>query len=75
MWKRATWDDSVERAKYFDLVLDTGETAQARNIGARIPYPEKAEIIPPMLLCDESELVYAPNVLLRGVSSLPLRVS
>ena len=57
MWKRATWDDSVERAKYFDLVLDTGETAQARNIGARIPYPEKAEIIPPMLLCDESELL------------------
>lgn len=27
------------------------------------------------LLCDESELVYAPNVLLRGLSSLPLRVA
>ena len=27
------------------------------------------------LLCDEDELIYAPNVLLRGVTSLPLRVS
>ena len=27
------------------------------------------------LLCDESELEYPPNVLLRGVAKLPLRVS
>jgi len=57
MWKRALWDDSVERAKYFDLVLDTGELAEARNIGARIPYDDKLEVIPPMLLCDEDELL------------------
>jgi UDP:flavonoid glycosyltransferase YjiC (YdhE family) len=57
MWKRAIWDDSVDRAKYFDLVLDTGELAEARNVGARIPYPERLEVIPPMLLCDEDELL------------------
>ncbi len=57
MWKRALWDDSVERAKFFDLVLDTGELAAARNIGARIPYQDKLEVIPPMLLCDEDELL------------------
>ena len=57
MWKRALWDDSVERAKYFDLVLDTGELAEARNIGARIPYDDRLEVIPPMLLCDEEELL------------------
>jgi Glycosyltransferase family 28 C-terminal domain len=57
MWKRALWDDSVERAKFFDLVLDTGELAAARNIGARIPYEDKLEVIPPMLLCDDDELL------------------
>ncbi len=57
MWKRALWDDSVERAKYFDLVLDTGELAETRNIGAKIPYDDKLEVIPPMLLCDEDELL------------------
>ena len=57
MWKRALWDDSVERAKYFDLVLDTGELAEARNIGAEIPFADKLEVIPPMLLCDEDELL------------------
>lgn len=57
MWKRALWDDSVERAKYFDLVLDTGELAGARNIGAEIPFSDKLEVIPPMLLCDEDELL------------------
>lgn len=57
MWKRALWDDSVERAKFFDLVLDTGELAEARNVGARIPYEDRLEVIPPMLLCDDDELL------------------
>lgn len=57
MWKRALWDDSVERAKFFDLVLDTGELAGARNLGAEIPYRDRLEVIPPMLLCDEDELL------------------
>lgn len=57
MWKRALWDDSVERAKFFDLVLDTGELAGARNVGAEIPYRDRLEVIPPMLLCDEDELL------------------
>ncbi len=57
MWKRALWDDAVDRAKFFDLVLDTGELAEAHNIGARIPYKDRLEVIPPMLLCDEDELL------------------
>jgi hypothetical protein len=57
MWKRALWDDAVDRAKFFDLVLDTGELAEAHNVGARIPYDDKLEVIPPMLLCDEAELL------------------
>ena len=57
MWKRPVWDASVDRAKYFDMVLDTGEIAQPRNIGAPIPYADKVELIPPLLFCDSDELL------------------
>jgi len=57
MWKRQIWDSSVQRAKYFDLVLDAGELAQARNVGARIPYEDRVAAVPPILLCDDGDLM------------------
>ena len=55
MWKRQLWDSSVQRARYFDLVLDAGEIAQARNVGARIPYEDRVHAVPPILFCDREE--------------------
>lgn len=57
MWKRAVWDESTDRAKYFDLTIDVGELAQARNRGARIPYPERHCTVPPVVLYEEDEIL------------------
>jgi UDP:flavonoid glycosyltransferase YjiC (YdhE family) len=55
MWKRVVWDESTERAKYFDLTIDVGELAQTRNRGARITYARRS--VAPVVLCDESEIL------------------
>ena len=55
MWKRVVWDESTDRAKYFDLTIDVGELAQTRNRGARITYARRS--VAPVLLYDESEIL------------------
>lgn len=57
MWKRPVWDQSTDRANYFDMTIDVGELAQADNRGARIPYSERHHVVRPVLLCEKNELL------------------
>jgi hypothetical protein len=57
MWRDALWEQAIDQAKFVDLVIEPGELAAAKDIGATVAHRAQARHVEPILLLDESELL------------------
>jgi len=57
MWQRPIWQTCLDGAKYFDLVIEPGELAAAKDVGATVAVRDQAARVAPIILLDESDLL------------------
>jgi UDP:flavonoid glycosyltransferase YjiC (YdhE family) len=65
MWRDALWDQAIDQTKFVDLVIEPGELAAARDIGATVAHRGQAQHVEPVLLLDEADLLSREDARLR----------